>query len=90
MKDYLLKYMKTLVFSYIITGIVIFALAFISYIFGLHDKGMNVGIYIGYAIVLISSFFVLGKMVDKKRIVHYIIFSVLYFSIIFLANFLKK
>ena len=82
-----MKIIKSLAFSYVITGILLFLLAFLLYELRFSDSMIHVGMVVVYLFSAFAGGFYLGKKTGKRRYLWGILSGFLYFLILLLLSF---
>lgn len=78
--------MKILVFSYLITGVLLLILSFCLYKFGLANWQVTTGIIITYALSTFLGGYFLGKKEKSRKMIWGILFGIIYFLVLFLVS----
>lgn len=81
-KKMMLNYLKIVVFTYIVTGLLLFLLAFLMNKFDLVDNMINIGIIIIMILCTLIGGMLGGKVGKKKRWLHGLIVGVIYFLVL--------
>lgn len=79
-------FVKTLFFSYLLTGILLFALAFILYKLRLSNTQIQTGIYFIYILSCFLGGFLAGRHMKNRRFLWGMLMGALYFVILFLVS----
>jgi len=79
-------FVKTLFFSYLLTGILLFALAFILYKLRLSNTQIQTGIYFIYILSCFLGGFLAGKRMKNRRFLWGMLMGALYFVVLFLVS----
>ena len=79
--------LKTLLFSYILTGILLALLAFLLYRLRLGEKVVSVAIIVIYVAATFFGGFVAGKKLENRRFLWGLIMGAAYFLILTLVSF---
>lgn len=82
-----MKVLKSLVFSYVITGALLFLLAFLLYELRFSDTMIHVGMVVVYLLSAFTGGFYLGKKTGEKKYLWGILSGFLYFLILLLLSF---
>ncbi len=77
---------KTLFFSYLLTGILLFALAFILYQLRLSNTQIQTGIYFIYILSCFLGGFLAGRHMKNRRFLWGMLMGALYFVVLFLVS----
>lgn len=83
-----LSFIKSLFFTYILTGILLFALAFLFYKMKMPQNQLRIGIYAIYIISCLTGGFITGKAMQHRKFLWGMIFGILYFLILILLSFI--
>lgn len=86
----ILFFMKSLLFTYILTGILLFILAFLFYKMKMPQNQLNIGIYAIYIISCLAGGFLSGKTMKHRKFLWGMIFGILYFLILLLVSFIVQ
>ena len=78
--------LKSLIFSYILTGIILCILAFIMYQTEVSTKVANLGVTFTYVAVFAG--FIIGKQMGKRKFLWGLAVGLLYFAVLFLISLL--
>ncbi len=84
----ILFFIKSLFFTYVLTGIMLFALAFLFYKMKMPQNQLRIGIYAIYIISCLTGGFIIGKSMQHKKFLWGLLFGVLYFLILIFLSFL--
>jgi putative membrane protein (TIGR04086 family) len=87
LKDKIISLLKALMLSYIVTGILLLAVAFAMYKIGINENIVNVAIIIIYVASSFIGGFVSGKMIKEQKYLWGIILGLAYMVIIGLVSF---
>ena len=82
-----LRFLKALLASYIVTGILLFLLTFLLYKFDWDEQMVTAGIVVIYVVSTFVGGFILGKIRRTRKFVWGLIVWVLYFALLFLISF---
>lgn len=82
-----LQVMKALLASYIVTGILLFAVTFFLYKFEWDEQMVTAGIIVIYVVSAFVGGFILGKIKREKKFLWGLIIGFLYFALLFLISF---
>ena len=82
-----LRFLKALLASYIVTGILLFLLTFLLYKFDWDEQMVTAGIEVIYVVSTFVGGFILGKIRRTRKFVWGLIVGVLYFALLFLISF---
>ena len=78
--------LKALLFSFIMTGILLLILTLLLYKAGLSEENINAGIILTYVISTFSGGFVIGKLIGVKKFLWGLLLGVLYFVLLMLIS----
>lgn len=78
--------MKILVFSYLVTGILLLLLSFGLYKFGLSNWQVTAGIIVTYALSTFLGGYLIGKRQSSRKLFWGILFGFAYFVILIVAS----
>lgn len=81
---------RSLLFSYILTGILLLALAFALYKFRLKEGQVAVAVNVIYVITCLLGGFMIGKSIRQRRFFWGLILGLAYFLVLFLVSFLMN
>lgn len=81
-----LFFLKTLFFSYLLTGILLFALSFLLYKLRLNNTQIQTGIYFIYILSSFLAGFLAGKRMKNRRFLWGMLMGALYFVVLFLIS----
>ena len=79
--------LKALLASYIVTGILLFAVTFFLYKFEWDEQMVTAGIIVIYVLSTFVGGFILGKIRKARKFMWGLIIGVLYFALLFLISF---
>lgn len=79
-----MHFIKALLFSYIMTAVILLLLSFILYKTQIPSGAVSVGVILAYVLSTFVGGFFIGKKVESKKFVWGIVTGVLYFLIILL------
>lgn len=79
--------LKALLASYIVTGILLFAVTFFLYKFEWDEQMVTAGIIVIYVVSTFVGGFILGKIRKARKFMWGLIIGVLYFALLFLISF---
>ena len=79
-------FVKTLFFSYLLTGILLFALAFVLYKLRLSNTQIQTGIYFIYILSCFLGGFLAGKRMKNRRFLWGMLMGARYFVVLFLVS----
>lgn len=82
--------LRSLLLSYVISGILLLILAFALYKLKLTEPQINMSVYIIYIIASLFGGFLTGKSTGTRRFFWGLITGLLYFLILFLVSWLMK
>ncbi len=89
-KQYINKIMwvlKSLLASYIVTGLLLLGLTYLVYQFELSEQTVVVGIIIIYVISTFIGGFIIGKLTRLRKFIWGMIIGVIYFLLLFLISY---
>ena len=75
-------FLKSLLFSYILTGALLALLAFLLYWFGLGERVVSIAIIAIYVVATFFSGFVAGKRMESRRFFWGLLMGSLYFAVL--------
>lgn len=78
--------MKILVFSYLVTGVLLLLLSFGLYKFGLSNWQITAGIIVTYALSTFLGGYLMGKKQNSKKMFWGILFGFTYFAILIIVS----
>lgn len=81
---------RTLLFTYIISGLLMVALAFGLYKFRLSESQINLGVNAVYIISCLIGGLIAGKSMKSRRFFWGFLIGLLYFAALFLMSFLQN
>ena len=79
--------LKALLASYIVTGILLFAVTFFLYKFEWDEQMVTAGIIVIYVVSTFVGGFILGKIRRARKFLWGLVIGVLYFVLLFLISF---
>lgn len=79
--------LKSLLASYIVTGLMLLALTFLVYKFKLDEQVVVGGIVMIYVISTFVGGFILGKLVRSRKFLWGIVIGSIYFTLLFLISY---
>lgn len=79
---------KALIVAYIVTGVLLFALAFLMYKLGLSESAVDFGVTFIYIFATAVGGLLVGKSMKQKKFLWGCLVGALYVMIIFLASFM--
>lgn len=79
--------LKALLASYIVTGILLFAVTFFLYKFEWDEQMVTAGIIVIYVVSTFVGGFILGKIRKARKFLWGLVMGVLYFALLFLISF---
>ena len=79
---------KSLLFSYILTGVLLALLAFALYRFGLGEKTVSIAIIAIYVVATLFSGFAAGKRIKSRRFLWGLLMGCAYFLILAVVSFI--
>lgn len=79
--------LKALLASYIVTGILLFAVTFFLYKFDWDEQMVTAGIIVIYVVSTFVGGFILGKIRRARKFLWGLVIGVLYFVLLFLISF---
>lgn len=80
----------SLLFSYILSGILLLGLAFVLYKLKIREAQINTAVYAVYVISCLIGGFIAGKRIGQRRFFWGMLSGLLYFAILFAVSFLLK
>lgn len=83
-----LSLVRSLLFSYILTGILLFTLSFLLYKMRLSREQIRMGVYAVYILSCLFGGFLAGKQLKNRRFLWGGLTGILYFGILFLLSLL--
>lgn len=83
------RVIRTLIITYIISGILLSALAFALYKFRLPESQVNLGVSAVYVLSCLAGGFLSGKAMKTRRFLWGLITGLLYFAFLFLMSCLQ-
>lgn len=78
--------LKSLIASYIVTGIILAVLSFILYKTELSGTAVSIGIAAAYLFSTFIGGIIVGKVVEEKRFIWGLILGIIYFTVIILVS----
>lgn len=81
---------RSLLFSYILTGILLLALAFALYKFRLKEGQVTIAVNAIYIITCLLGGFVIGKSIRQRRFFWGLVLGIAYFLVLFLVSVLMS
>lgn len=78
--------LKSLLCSYVVTGILLLILTILLYKTGIGEENVNAGIILTYVISTFSGGFVIGKLTRIKKFLWGLLLGVLYFVLLLLIS----
>lgn len=78
--------LKTLFITYLLTGILLFSLAFILYKLRLSNTQVQTGVYLIYILSSFLGGFLAGKKMKSRRFLWGMLMGALYFLVLFLVS----
>lgn len=87
-KRYGIWVLKSLLASYVLTGVLLLILAGLLYKFDLDEKKISIGIIVIYVMATVFGGFVLGKCVKLKRFMWGFVLGFLYFAFLLIVTLL--
>jgi putative membrane protein (TIGR04086 family) len=78
--------LKTLLITYLLTGILLFALSFVLYKLRLSNKQIQTGVYLIYILSCFLGGFLAGKKLKNRRLLWGMFMGGLYFVVLFLVS----
>lgn len=78
--------LKTLLITYLLTGILLFALSFVLYKLRLSNKQIQTGVYLIYILSCFLGGFLAGKKLKNRRFLWGMFMGSLYFVVLFLVS----
>jgi len=89
-KSKILAFLRTLLISYVITGILLFVLAFLLYKFKLKETQVAFGVLAIYAITCLLGGLIIGKTMKNRRFLWGLLLGLCYFLILLGVSFLMN
>ena len=74
--------LKSLLFSYILTGVMLALLAFLLYRFGLGERAVSIAIIVLYVVATLFSGFMAGKRIKSRRFLWGLVMGGAYFLVL--------
>ena len=90
LKNRPLSLVRSLLFSYILTGLLLFALSFLLYKMKLSRDQIRIGVYAVYVLSCLFGGFLTGKQIKNRRFLWGGLVGILYFAILFLLSLLMN
>ena len=84
---FVIQILKALLASYIVTGILLFAVTFFLYYFDWDEQMVTAGIIVIYVLSTFTGGFIMGKIKKMKKFLWGAVMGVLYFLLLFLISF---
>lgn len=78
--------LKSLLASYIVTGLLLLLLTFLLYQFDLDEQKVTAGIIVTYVVSTFVGGFIIGKLTRTKKFIWGLIIGVVYFLLLFLIS----
>ncbi|MBQ8803050.1 MAG: TIGR04086 family membrane protein [Tyzzerella sp.] len=78
--------LKSLLASYIVTGLLLLLLTFLLYQFDLDEQKVTAGIIVTYVVSTFVGGFIIGKLTGTKKFIWGLIIGVVYFLLLFLIS----
>ena len=85
--DKLIKLLKALFCSYLLTGILLLLLAFLLYQFRLKERQIDIGIIVIYVLSTFVGGFLSGKWMKVRKFLWGMLTGMLYFLLLFVVSF---
>ena len=82
-----IQFLKALLASYIVTGVLLFLLTFLLYKFDWDEQMVTAGIVVIYVVSTFVGGFILGKIRRVRKFLWGLIMGILYFALLFLISF---
>lgn len=82
-----MQFIKALLASYIVTGVLLLVLTFLLYKFDWDEQKVTVGIVVTYVVSTFVGGFILGKIRRMRKVLWGLIMGILYFALLFLISF---
>ena len=79
--------LKSLLASYIVTGLLLLLLTFLLYQFDLDEQKVMAGIIVTYVVSTFIGGFIIGKLTRERKFVWGLIVGAVYFVLLFLISF---
>jgi len=86
MEKNLIRVMKSLLISYVVTGILLFVLTFLLYKLQLTEAVVSTGIVAIYVLSTFAGGIAIGKMIKVRKFVWGLVLGVLYFALLLLIS----
>ncbi|MCI8464351.1 MAG: TIGR04086 family membrane protein [Lachnospiraceae bacterium] len=83
-----LSLVRSLLFSYILTGILLLILSFLLYKMKLSRSQIHMGVYVVYVLSCLFGGFLAGKQIKNRRFLWGGLTGILYFTLLFLISLL--
>lgn len=82
--------LRSLLFSYLLSGILLLALAFVLYKLKIKEAQINTAVYAIYAIACLIGGFAAGKRIGQRRFFWGLLSGLLYFLVLLAVSWLLK
>lgn len=82
--------LRSLVFSYLLSGILLLALSFGLYKLKMKETQINTAVYLIYLLVCLAGGFLTGKAARQRRFFWGMVSGLLYFAVLFAVSWLMK
>ena len=82
--------MRSLLFSYILSGILLLAVSFVLYKFRIKESQVKLAVNAIYIISCLLGGFIMGKGIRQRRFIWGLLLGVMYFGILMLVSYVMK
>lgn len=82
-----MQFLKALMASYIVTGVLLLILTFLLYKFDWDEQMVTAGIVAIYVLSTFAGGFILGKVRQTRKFIWGLVVGILYFALLFLISF---
>lgn len=89
-KSKILSFLRILLVTYVLTGVLLFVLAFLLYKFKLKEAQVSIGVMIIYLVTCLIGGLAIGKRMKSKRLVWGLLTGLCYFLILLGASLLMN
>ena len=83
----LVRILKALLASYVVTGILLLLLTFLLYQFELDEQKVTAGIVVIYVVSTFAGGFILGKLTKVRKFAWGVVLGIAYFMLLFFISF---
>lgn len=83
----LVRILKALLASYVVTGILLLLLTFLLYQFELDEQKVTAGIVVIYVVSTFAGGFILGKLTKVRKFAWGLVLGIAYFMLLFFISF---